>query len=103
MRVPPAARSACNTCASNERPAIACSTFGRAERMRVPSPAASTTERQVLSSTIRLRETENALAEQILPGKAAYPQRGLAVRGRGWILLRFFTLIRSRAAVLAGE
>ena len=32
---------------SSERPATACSTFGRAERMRVPSPAASTIVRQV--------------------------------------------------------
>src|SRR5947209_7785255 len=43
----PAPRTAANTCASIDRPAIGCSTFGSAERMRVPSPAASTIARQV--------------------------------------------------------
>ena len=43
----PAPRTAASTCASIERPAIGCSTFGNAERMRVPSPAASTIARQV--------------------------------------------------------
>ena len=47
VAVPPAARTAASTWASSERPATACSTFGRAERMRVPSPAASTIARQV--------------------------------------------------------
>ena len=36
-----------STCASSDGPATSCSTFGRAERMRVPSPAASTIARQV--------------------------------------------------------
>ena len=49
VMVPPASRTASSTCASSDRPAIACSTFGRAERMRVPSPAASTIARQVRS------------------------------------------------------
>lgn len=31
------------TCISNERPAKVCNTFGRDERMRFPSPAASIT------------------------------------------------------------
>src|SRR5256885_14631606 len=43
----PAPRTAINTCASIDRPAIECSTFGNAERMRVPSPAASAIARQV--------------------------------------------------------
>ena len=47
--VPPASRTASSTCASSDRPATACSTFGRDERMRVPSPAASTTARQLRS------------------------------------------------------
>ena len=41
LRPPPS-----STCASSVRPPIACSTFGRRERMRVPSPAASTIARQ---------------------------------------------------------
>src|ERR1700737_522800 len=40
-----AARS---TCASSDWPASGCRTFGLAERMRVPSPAASTMVRLVL-------------------------------------------------------
>ena len=44
---PPACSAAVSTCASSERPPIACSTFGRLERMRVPSPAASTIARHV--------------------------------------------------------
>ena len=47
VSVQPASRTAPSTWASSERPPIACSTFGRAERMRVPSPAASTIARQV--------------------------------------------------------
>src|SRR6267142_2707238 len=46
---PPVARTAASTCASSVRPPMACSTFGREDRMRVPSPAASTIVRQVLS------------------------------------------------------
>ena len=41
------ARKAASTWPRSDRPATACSTFGRAERMRVPSPAASTIARQV--------------------------------------------------------
>ena len=37
--------AAASTCASSDSPATGCSTFGIAERMRVPSPAASTTVR----------------------------------------------------------
>src|SRR5271170_1743178 len=37
--------AAASTCASSDRPATGCSTFGRLERIRVPSPAASTTVR----------------------------------------------------------
>ena len=40
-------RAPLSTCASSVRPPIACSAFGRAERMRVPSPAASTIARHV--------------------------------------------------------
>src|SRR4029079_6470740 len=47
----PALETAPSTWASNEWPAILCNTFGRAERMRVPSPAASTMARQVRSLT----------------------------------------------------
>ena len=43
------APTASSTCASSDFPAIACSTLGRAERMRVPSPAASTIARQALA------------------------------------------------------
>ena len=39
--------TAASTWASSERPATSCSTLGAAERMRVPSPAASTIARQV--------------------------------------------------------
>ena len=39
--------SAVSTCPSSERPATLCSTFGREDRIRVPSPAASTIVRQV--------------------------------------------------------
>src|SRR6185436_6073629 len=49
--LPPALETASSTWASNDWPAILCSTFGRAERMRVPSPAASTMARQVRSLT----------------------------------------------------
>jgi hypothetical protein len=49
----PALATASSTWASSDRPAIACSTFGRAERMRVPSPAASTMARQLRSPTMR--------------------------------------------------
>src|SRR5262249_8784329 len=48
--VPPALRTASSTWARSDWPAIACSTFGRVERMRVPSPAASTMARQVRSA-----------------------------------------------------
>ena len=37
-----------STCASSDWPATGCSTFGSEERMRVPSPAASTMVRLVL-------------------------------------------------------
>ena len=47
VAVVPAAPTAVSTCASNDCPATACKTLGRAERMRVPSPAASTIARQV--------------------------------------------------------
>src|SRR5262249_62240737 len=47
VAVPPACRPVPITCASNERRASGCSTFGRAERLRVPSPAASTIARHV--------------------------------------------------------
>ena len=39
--------AAVSTCASSVRPPIVCSAFGMAERMRVPSPAASTIARHV--------------------------------------------------------
>ena len=48
--VPPALLTASSTWARSDWPAIACSTFGRVERMRVPSPAASTMARQVRST-----------------------------------------------------
>src|SRR5262249_15902520 len=48
--VPPASRTASSTCPSSDRPAISCSTLGRRERMRVPSPAASTIARQLRSA-----------------------------------------------------
>jgi hypothetical protein len=51
VAVAPASETAASTWASNDRPAILCNTFGRAERMRVPSPAASTMARQVRSLT----------------------------------------------------
>ena len=38
--------AAASACASIERPATSCSTFGRPERMRTPSPAARTMVRQ---------------------------------------------------------
>jgi len=38
----PAERAVARACASIDRPAMGCSTFGRWERMRVPMPAAST-------------------------------------------------------------
>ncbi len=47
---PPASTAAVRTCASRLRPPIACSTFGSVERMRVPSPAASTMAKQVRRS-----------------------------------------------------
>src|SRR5262249_28220987 len=47
--VQPAPRTASRTWPTSERPAIACITLGRAERMRVPSPAASTMARQLRS------------------------------------------------------
>ena len=37
--------AASSTCASSDWPATGCSTFGSEDRMRVPSPAASTTVR----------------------------------------------------------
>ena len=46
MRSHPASTSAASAWASIERPATSCSGFGRLERMRVPSPAASSTPRQ---------------------------------------------------------
>src|SRR5262249_1725011 len=46
VAVLPAARTASRTCARSERPPTSCSTFARAERMRVPSPAARTIARQ---------------------------------------------------------
>src|SRR3984957_10182470 len=59
------------TCASIERPASSCRTLGRAERMRTPSPAASTMVRQrralALMGTFVLRR--RALAK----GRSAAP------------------------------
>src|SRR5262245_40568494 len=43
--VPAPCGAALSTCASNDCPAIWCRTFGSFERIRVPSPAASTTVR----------------------------------------------------------
>ena len=42
MRVAPASRAAARTWPSMVRPATACSTLGRSDRIRVPLPAAST-------------------------------------------------------------
>src|SRR5713226_3430652 len=39
--------AAASTCASSDWPATGCRTFGIADRIRVPSPAASTTVRRV--------------------------------------------------------
>src|SRR5262245_39467197 len=50
VMVPPALRTDSSTWARSDWPAIACSTFGRVESMRVPSPAASTMARQVRST-----------------------------------------------------
>ena len=68
----PAAPSATaeSVCASIERPASSCSTLGRAERMRTPSPAASTMVRQrralavmgrLLSRQVEVREAGSAM------------------------------------------
>jgi hypothetical protein len=46
---PPISRTATRTCAISVRFPIACNTFGRDDRIRVPSPAASTIERQLLA------------------------------------------------------
>ena len=51
----PASAMAASTCARSGRPATACRTFGTAERMRVPSPAASTIARQVRAFIEQLR------------------------------------------------
>ena len=55
MSPPPAFIAAPSTCASSVRPPTACSTFGQAERMRVPSPAASTIARHVRRHAILLQ------------------------------------------------
>src|SRR5271163_5026186 len=46
MSPAPASSAAESACASIERPASSCRTLGRAERIRTPSPAASTMVRQ---------------------------------------------------------
>ena len=51
----PASAMAPSTWASSERPATSCMTLGRAERMRVPSPAASTIARQLRAFIGNLR------------------------------------------------
>src|SRR5271169_1764522 len=55
VEVTPAAATAASTCASSERPATSCSTFGFDERMRVPSPAASTIAKQLRAVIFNLR------------------------------------------------
>src|SRR5260370_21165659 len=71
-----AARS---TCASNDWPATGCRTFGIADRMRVPSPAASTTVRLVravirflvLRRLMLRRRRHKAFSARVETGKTA--------------------------------
>src|SRR3954454_1907986 len=57
--------AASSTCASSDWPATGCSTFGSEERIRVPSPAASTTvrlDRAVIGSPLEILNRSGRIA-----------------------------------------
>src|SRR5215210_3400791 len=75
--LPPASFTAVSTCASSERPETSCSTLGVLERIRVPSPAASTIERHVRSFIPNLLR----ISRHFTPGR--HSGRAIGRKGSG--------------------